>query len=138
MAAKHSVRGGGGKFVPKKGNRPSTTGSKGGSYTDTLTPGIGHYGEVINHHVAQAMRDWGKEAVAHMKATAPWGDRTGMARAGLGFAIDEGSASVSVTLYHSVSYGIWLEIAMNGEYAVIMPTIESLGPQLMHRLEAML
>lgn len=83
----------------------------------------------------QVMRDWGKDAVKYMQANASWDDRTGEARAGLDFAVDEGAAEATVMLYHTVSYGKWLEIRWNGQYAIILPTIEALGPDLMRRLE---
>lgn len=138
MATRHRVRGAQGRFVPGRGGRPSTTGSAGGTFRDTLTPGIGAHGPVVVAAVHREMRAWAQDALAYMRANAPWTDRTGDARAGLGFAIDEGLTEATVTLYHSVSYGVWLEIALGGRYAIIVPTIETMGPQLMHRLEAML
>lgn len=134
MATRHRVRGGKGQFVPKRANRGRTEGSHGGTFIDTLTPGIAIYSEEIRVFVGHEVREWAKEALDYMRANAPWRDRTGDARAGLGFAIDESFSDFSVTLYHSVHYGVWLEIAMSGDYAIIVPTIEALGPDLMRRL----
>lgn len=130
MATRHAVRGAGGRFVQGSAAR--------GTFFDTLTPGIGAYGPAIVAEVHRVMRDWAKDAVAYMKANAPWEDRTGDARAGLDWSIDESLTRATITLYHSVGYGKWLEIRWSGKFAIIMPTIETLGPELMHRLEAML
>lgn len=78
-----------------------------------------------------------------MKVTAPWTDRTGAARGGL-FALTEHKLGAGpfgqhgIIFGHSVSYGIWLEVANSGKYQVIMPTVKSVGQDLMKGLEGML
>lgn len=136
MARRHSVRGGKGQFVPKTTFESGVRGS--GNFFDTLTPGIGIYAASIKPRVAAECRAWAKDAVEHMQANAPWNDRTGMARASLNYAIDEGSVEVSVHLTHGVYYGVYLELHFNEQYAIIAPTIQELGPDLMRRLEAIL
>jgi len=42
-----------------------------------------------------------------------------------------------MVLYHTVEYGIWLEIRWNGQYAIIIPTIEHMGPVIMAELESL-
>lgn len=70
------------------------------------------------------------EAVAEtkMRTNAPWTDRTGNARNGL-FAQHESEPMVkhSLTLYHTMSYGYWLEIRWSGKYAIIGPTMVDLA-----------
>lgn len=70
-----------------------------------------------------------------MRANAPWEDRTGDARDGLGWSLDESLTAPTVYLFHSVSYGVWLEVRWSGKYAIIVPTIEEFGPELIRMLE---
>lgn len=102
---------------------------------DSLTPGIALYGAHMMHNIHAAMRSWGEDAVEQMQENAPWQDRTGDARAGLGWSLDENMVRPELHLFHSVSYGEWLEVRWNGQYAIIMPTIESFGPELINYIE---
>lgn len=67
-------------------------------------------------------------AEAHMKATAPWTDRTGAARSGLNAEVVVSSNKVAIVLYHSVPYGVYLETRWGGRFAVIQPTLAVMGP----------
>jgi hypothetical protein len=124
---KHSIRGAGGKFSPK----PVTT----GMFTDSLTPGLAAYGAYMMKQVHAAMRAWGADAVDRMKADAPWEDRTGDARRGLGWSLDEDMVRPTLYLFHSVRYGVYLEVRWNGRYAIVLPTMESFGPELINYIE---
>lgn len=75
---------------------------------------------------------------AHMKNNAPWTDRTGNARNGLAARAYEAGDEVGIVLYHQVSYGIWLEIAHQGQYAIINPTIDVMGPRVMQQFNNLL
>ena len=76
---------------------------------------------------------------AHMKTNAPWTDQTGNARQGLrAEAYDAGGSTKGIVLYHQVPYGIWLEVKNSGQYAIILPTIEVMGPEVMKSLENIL
>jgi hypothetical protein len=127
---RHAVRGGKGRFTQRAESR--------GTFFDTFTPMVGLHEVALLPMIREEMRAWGRDAVAYMKANAPWSDRTGEARAGLDYSIDEAGADTTIYLFHSVSYGKWLEIRWNGRYAIILPTIEALGHELNHRIEARL
>jgi hypothetical protein len=58
-----------------------------------------------------------------LKKNAPWRDRTANARNGLNAKHIRAGATHYVVLYHQVNYGIWLEVAHNGRYRVIIPTM---------------
>lgn len=59
------------------------------------------------------------------KSQARWNDRTGNARQGLkGYATRNGD-EVIMRLIHQVSYGIYLEKANAGKYAIIKPTMDA-------------
>jgi hypothetical protein len=74
------------------------------------------------------------EATEWMKSNAPWQDRTGAARAGLHVDVNQAPAVLAeLTFAHGadVPYGIWLEIANGGRYAIIAPAVDYWGPRLM-------
>lgn len=77
-------------------------------------------------------------ATAHMKASAPWTDQTGNARNGLAARVYSTKRLTAVVLYHQVPYGIFLEVRWSGKYAVIMPTIEVMGPRFASLVAKML
>lgn len=60
------------------------------------------------------------------KTNATWTDRTGNARQGLhGFVEDVSASVVLLVLQHKMEYGIFLELANGGRYAIILPTLEA-------------
>ena len=74
-------------------------------------------------------------ATAYIKEHAPWTDRTGAARTGLiAIANNLGRGNFELLMSYSVYYGIWLEIANNGKYAVITPAMRIIGEKIMHDL----
>lgn len=71
-----------------------------------------------------------------MRTNAKWTDRTTNARNGL-FAVvidDIGTDVWLLVLSHTVSYGIWLEVANNGQYAIVRPAFLRANRQVMQRL----
>lgn len=74
----------------------------------------------------------------YMRANAPWTDRTGNARQGL-FAKHEASlTSHKIVCYHTMPYGIWLEVAHDGQYRIIVPTIQSEGKRVMNGIRKLM
>lgn len=61
----------------------------------------------------------------------PWTDRTGQARQRLIGSVSRVSAGYEIALAHGVSYGVWLELAHEARYAIIQPTIEAKGPDVL-------
>lgn len=69
---------------------------------------------------------------ASMKNGAPWTDQTSNARNGLfAKAVREKGKRYAIVAGHSVDYGIWLEIAMTGRFAIVIPTLRNEGPPTM-------
>jgi hypothetical protein len=66
------------------------------------------------------------EAMA--KRNAPWTDRTGHARQGLFGYVRKPDNRVVVRIAHSMSYGVFLELANSGKYAILGPTARLLAP----------
>lgn len=77
------------------------------------------------------------QAEAHMKANAPWTDRTGAARNGLHAKAVVQSTVVGIVLYHSVPYGIFLEVRWSGKYAIILPTVQEFAPKFLETIGAL-
>lgn len=75
-------------------------------------------------------------ATAQLKIRAPWTDRTGAARTGLiAVANKLGPGAHELLMSYSVYYGIWLEVANSGKYAVIGPFMPIIGRKIMHDLD---
>ena len=66
-----------------------------------------------------------------MRQNAAWQDRTGNARNGLFAKPQVSTNAVAIVLYHSVPYGIWLELRWSGKYAIITPSLAKWGPRVM-------
>lgn len=64
-----------------------------------------------------------------MRNSAPWTDQTGNARNGLFAVVQTNTNQVAIVLYHSVPYGIWLELRWSGKYAIITPSLAKWGPK---------
>lgn len=85
--------------------------------------------------MAAVTRGFGAEVQEYAREHAPWEDRSGDARAGLTAKAEQRLTTYTIVLYHTVEYGIWLEVRWDGTYAIIMPTMEHMGHELMDRLQ---
>lgn len=66
-----------------------------------------------------------------MRTGAPWTDRTGNARSSL-FALPLRTGNTwKLVVSHGMSYGIFLETANSGKYAIVLPEILRAGEDLM-------
>ena len=63
------------------------------------------------------------QLATYMKTNAKWTDRTGNARNGLGAKVEVSGNKVAIVLFHSVPYGVFLELRWGGRYAIIKPTM---------------
>jgi len=63
-----------------------------------------------------------------MKQHAPWEDRTGNARQTLHTEVQILAEQVVIELAHGMSYGIFLELANGGTWAVIGPALDHFAP----------
>lgn len=79
------------------------------------------------------------QAEAMARQIAPWQDRSGDARAGLGAEVEDGGRSWALTVFHTVFYGIFLEFGTRfmGPYPAVMPTIEQIQGRLMAAIRAL-
>ncbi len=106
--------------------------------SDSLTHGLVWFKRNVDQEIFETVEDFARECEAYMKANAPWQDRTGDARAGLsGTPYSRGDVH-GVELAHGVSYGVYLEFKYGGRDAIVIPTLEEKGPELMQNLKGLL
>lgn len=85
--------------------------------------------------------EWDEEALAQFvvaetqleeaaRALAQWEDRSGEARDGLTAQAFNNNGVITMALYHTVEYGVWLELIQNGRFAVIMRALEQEAPRI--------
>lgn len=70
------------------------------------------------------MQNLAGHAEGEMKMSAPWTDRTGNARNGLHAGVMVGRDEFRLFLSHGVDYGVFLELAHGGNYAIVRPTAD--------------
>lgn len=85
---------------------------------------------IVDYHAAKGQAD--------MKINAPWTDRTSAARNGLFTVVEKDGSTYRIIFSHSVSYGIWLEVKFSGRDAIIIPTIQASGVDLMSDIRRMI
>ena len=77
----------------------------------------------------------------YMKQNAPWTDRTGDARANL-YSVVQHAARQTVTILLShgslIPYGVYLEVLHAGCFAIIAPSVDVWGPQMLQGVRAIL
>lgn len=103
-------------------------------YSDSLTPRMMGFQVVMEQVFEELIEQAAEEVQMYAQENAPWDDRTGDARSGLTAEADTSGLNLAIVLYHTVDYGIWLEVRNGGEYAIIIPTIEQMGPVVMGAL----
>lgn len=108
------------------------------------------YGQKVNAAIQAVAEYIAQRAQNDSRRFARWHDRTGNARSGLIGRVDvrDRNASgqflplaeriVTVYLIHTMSYGVYLELCNAGKYAIIMPTLEKLYPEVQRMLRRML
>lgn len=106
--------------------------------TDTLTQGIANFAFKTSNAMGEIAVDFANDLLDYAVKNAPWEDRTGDARAGLATTVVVRNESLEVDLFHTIDYGIWLEVRWGGKYAIIIPTVETLGPRLLEKMNGIL
>lgn len=95
-------------------------------------------GATLKHAIWKVVQYEANDGQNFMRQNAPWTDRTGNARQGLfarGYKHPDGYV---IVYYHTVSYGIWLEVAKGGKYRIIEPTVQQAGPKIMESLQVVM
>lgn len=93
-----------------------------------LSARLNQFGPKVKRAMVAAAGLTATRGEQYMKENAPWTDRTGAARNGLGANVVVETNKVAVVLYQSVPYGGFLELRWDGKYAIIEPTMAAVGP----------
>ena len=73
-----------------------------------------------------------------LKTNAPWHDNTGAARSGLITLPFNRGNTHELLMAYSVYYGIWLEVAHSGRWAVITPAMRIVGQKVMDDMQLLI
>jgi hypothetical protein len=98
-----------------------------GSYLNRLLAAIGSLADFFAARIESFAR-----------SNAPWTDRTGDARRGLTAKVFKSAAAVTIVLFHTMSYGIWLEVKNQGRFAIILKALEAHYGQIMAAIQALM
>lgn len=88
----------------------------------------------VRRAVYASARYTAEHAESFMKSEAPWTDRTGNARRGLRAQVVQNGDEVGIVMFHSVSYGPWLELRWGGKYGIIPQAMAAAGPMWVETL----
>lgn len=97
---------------------------------DGIGPVLGYLVAESAANVTLGMEEGREKVENYARSNAPWADRTGAARSGLTASVYEDAGEIVLELAHSVDYGLWLELIQDGRFAIIMPTLEALGAEV--------
>ncbi len=105
---------------------------------ENLQRAIRLYGDKVIAGV-KAIADYiATQAQNDMRQNAPWTDRTGNARSAL-FSLAEMASQDAIVIYFShgsaIFYGKYLELGHGMKYAIIVPTLQRILPQLEKMLQ---
>lgn len=106
--------------------------------SDTLTPSLVAFPVVLATALGKLMQYEAAKVQDYARDNAPWKDRTTNARGGLFAKSNVNPTNVEIILYHTVPYGIFLEVKNSGEYAIIRPTLEVEGPRVMRSVRTLM
>lgn len=150
-----------------KANKKPLTSGQGGSSSrsitwtdDKLTPGVNALPAKLDMAIGALMRYQATNVQDYMRTNASWNDRTGNARNGLfarysgngglgsaaqaavgaafGSGMGGGGSTHAIDIYHTVPYGIWLEVRWGGKYRIIVPTLQTEGPRVMASISGLM
>lgn len=103
--------------------------------TATLFSTMKNFDERANKAVGASMQYQATRSEAWMKKNAKWKDDTTNARNGLfSEAVSDGTKH-KLLLSHGVPYGLWLELAHSGLFAIVLPAFIIAVEELRNRLE---
>jgi hypothetical protein len=99
--------------------------------SDTLTPGMREFPNKLLRALSTLAEFHSDRAITKMRSNASWNDQTGNARNGLNSASFSRTNKITIVMFHSVPYGIWLEVRWSGRYRIIVPTVKEVGREYM-------
>lgn len=105
-------------------------------YDDSqLRNGIRQFDRRLNRAVGLTVDRRAMGTIGWLRTNARWTDNTGAARTGLFAVPNHLRTTHEILMAYSVTYGIWLEVANSGKYAIITPGMRIIGGMLMADLQ---
>lgn len=101
-------------------------------WRDSIGPTLALAVAETPYRVTEQMEADADTVLDYAQENAPWSDITGAARSELYCEVFEDGGEIVLELGHGVDYGVWLETIQAGAYAIIMPTLEALGPEVIN------
>lgn len=95
--------------------------------TDGLEQGLENFGAKAEAAFAMYAKTSALKLQNYARKNRPWTDRTGTARQRLTGSSSKTAHWYVLSLAHGVNYGVFLELAHEKNFAIIMPTIEQVG-----------
>jgi len=108
------------------------------TWKDDLTPNMAVFGPALLKAINTVMFANAPRVQSYARHNAPWTDRTGNARNGLFAKSRKSGSTYAIDLYHTVPYGIWLEVRWSGRYQIIRPTIDIEGTRIMSQIKGII
>lgn len=103
-----------------------------------LRDNIRNFDKKLNRNVAAVFDYNAAYTTGWMKRNAPWHDDTGAARSGLVTIPFNSGNKHELLMAYSVTYGIWLEVANSGQWAIITPAMRIVGNKVMNDLQRLI
>lgn len=86
-----------------------------------------------------ALADVGaKKMEAYAKINARWTDRTGNARLRLRGSYEKIDNELHIVISHGVEYGIWLELAHEKRFAILLETLTNTSPEIIQGFQGLI
>ena len=98
--------------------------------SDLFEHEVAKYAGAIRKGLDELADAWQPIIEDYMKINAPWTDRTSNARQTLNVTVDKSKDRTELVLAHGMEYGIYLELAHAGAWAIINPTLDIYGPKV--------
>lgn len=100
---------------------------------DALDYNLARFDDRARRAIKKTMDYQAARSETWMRSNARWTDRTTNARNGLFATVDDtiGTDAWLLILSHSVAYGIWLEVANSGKFAIVRPAFLKAQNELM-------
>lgn len=108
-------------------------------FRDTnLRQGLRTFSGRVNNRIGALMDYEAGYATGWLKQNAPWHDNTAAARTGLNTISFNVGNRHELLMSYSVYYGIWLEVAHSGKWAIITPAMRIVGNKVMADIQALI
>lgn len=105
---------------------------------DEITPRLKALPKKLERAIQGVMVYHSGPVQSYARQNAPWTDRTGNARNGLFAEAFKVTGKQGIVLYHTMPYGLWLEVRFSGKYATILPTIQAKAPDVMRTINKLM